>query len=331
MRASRRLAVMASWSSAHSRNRSATSSSGTWSSSPAAWVPASLLNGKNPTQSSWASFDPLEQVVVIGLGLARIADDERRSECGRRFGCPDRPDPIEEPLAVTPPAHALEQRSRNVLQREVEVGHAGGENGLDQRVVERRRVEIEKPGPADPFRHRGHQVDDRSPAARGRTVEPRARSSRSTGRGRTTRGPGRPAPPRGASRSGPPSWSTSARIDSVGARPLFAPERGDGAESAVPIASLGDLDVRPRCRGRRSRQVQQVERRDDRCPDVRGACLPRVTAVGEMATGPAPAGGSDAGTVGRPRSVGEPRRAPPDRPRAGRRPTRRRTARPCTR
>ena len=47
-----------------------------------------------------------------------------------------------------------------------------------------------------------------------------------------------------------------------GARPLRTPERGDGAESARPIAALGDLHVRPGGARARTGQVQQIERRE---------------------------------------------------------------------
>jgi hypothetical protein len=45
-----------------------------------------LLKGKNPAQSSWASVEELEQEVVVALGLAGVADDERRPEGGVGLG-----------------------------------------------------------------------------------------------------------------------------------------------------------------------------------------------------------------------------------------------------
>ena len=52
--------------------------------SPAAWVPSSLEKGKNPAQSSWASSRNCEQQVVVALGLAGVAEDERGAEGGVR-------------------------------------------------------------------------------------------------------------------------------------------------------------------------------------------------------------------------------------------------------
>ena len=67
-------------------------------------------------------------------------------------GGPDVGDAAQEALAVAPAAHAGEQRARHVLQREVEVGHAGLEDRLDQLVGQAGRVEVEQPGALDPGR-----------------------------------------------------------------------------------------------------------------------------------------------------------------------------------
>src|SRR6187551_851995 len=70
-------------------------------------------------------FDEVEQLVVVGLGLAGIADDEVAAE--RRIGLAgtDVLDAIEESLPVTPPAHPPQQRLAHVLERQVEVRHTG--------------------------------------------------------------------------------------------------------------------------------------------------------------------------------------------------------------
>ena len=53
----------------------------------------------------------LEEQVVIGLGLAGIAEDERRPEGGQRIGGTDGRDPLQEPIGVTPSPHRAHQGS----------------------------------------------------------------------------------------------------------------------------------------------------------------------------------------------------------------------------
>jgi hypothetical protein len=62
-------------------------------------------------------------------------------------------DAAQEAVAVAPAAHAGQQRARDVLQREVEVRHAGGEDGLDQLVGQPGGIEVEEPGALHPDRH----------------------------------------------------------------------------------------------------------------------------------------------------------------------------------
>ena len=94
----------------------------------------------------------LEEQVVVALGLAGVAEDERGPEGGIGIGGPDVGDAAQEALAVAPAAHAGEQRARHVLEREVEVGHTGVQDRLDQLVGEAGRVEVEEPGALDPHR-----------------------------------------------------------------------------------------------------------------------------------------------------------------------------------
>ena len=68
--------------------------------------------------------EELEQQVVVALGLARVAEDERGAEGGVGLGGPDVGDAAQEALAVAPAPHAGEMRARHVLEGEVEVGHA---------------------------------------------------------------------------------------------------------------------------------------------------------------------------------------------------------------
>ena len=98
-------------------------------------------------------LEELEQQVVVLLGLARVAEDEGGAEGGVGIGGSDVGDAAQEALAVAPAAHAGEQRAGHVLQREVEVGHAGREDGLDQLVGQPGGVQVEQPGALDPGRH----------------------------------------------------------------------------------------------------------------------------------------------------------------------------------
>src|SRR5207245_503306 len=57
-----------------------------------------------------------QQLVVVLLGLARVADDERRTEGGVRMARPDGADSLQEPVAVTPATHTAQVAPRHVLQ-----------------------------------------------------------------------------------------------------------------------------------------------------------------------------------------------------------------------
>ena len=197
---------------------------------------------RSRTSRAAACSTNAQQLVVIGLGLARVADDEVRAERGVGPAGADVVDAAQEPVAVAPPAHPAQQRLRHVLQREVEVRAPAAADHVDQTVGEVRGIQVEE---ADPRDRRG----DASRRA--------ARSSPRPGRRRpcrTTRGPARRA--RSPARR---AGSTSARIDS-GVRLRCGPrKRGDRAEAARAVAALGDLHVRPRRRRRRPGQVEQVE------------------------------------------------------------------------
>ena len=158
---------MASCSSLHSRRRSRASSGGTWSGRPAACVPSSLEKVKKPAQSSWAAAQELEEQVVVALGLAGVTEDEGGTEGGVGRGGADVADAAHEALAVAPTPHAGEERARHVLEREVEVGDAGIEDGADQLVGEAGRVQIEQPRAFDAGGHGPGERGDRRGAAGG--------------------------------------------------------------------------------------------------------------------------------------------------------------------
>ena len=109
---------------------------------------------------------------MVLLGLARVAEDERGPQGGLGSGGADGVDALEEPGRVTPTPHALDQWTRHVLQRQVEVGHAGRHDGLDERVVEGRGVEIQEPDALDPLRQVADEPDDGAlgPGARRHTI-----------------------------------------------------------------------------------------------------------------------------------------------------------------
>ena len=173
------------------------------------------------------------------------------------LGGPDVGDAAQEAVAVAPAPHAGQQRARDVLEREVEVGHAGAEHGLDQLVGQPRRIEIEQPGALDTGRHRPGQRDN------GRRPRPaRPRGPAPSGPARRRRGPGRPGRSRaaGARRRGVGQQRLDLGQDLVGGPgPLLAPERRDGAEAADAVAALGHLHVGPGGAGRRTGQLEEVE------------------------------------------------------------------------
>ena len=103
-------------------------------------------------------LDEAQQQVVIGLGLARVADDEVRAERGVGPALADVGDPLQEAVAVAPPPHPAQQRLADVLQREVEVRHVGGADRVDQLVGEVARVEVQQPHPVGAL---GDRLDER--------------------------------------------------------------------------------------------------------------------------------------------------------------------------
>ena len=136
---------------------------------------------------------------MVGLGLARVADDEVAAERRVGLAVADVGDASQEAVAVAPAPHPPQQRLADVLQRQVEVRHAGGADHVDQRVGEIARVEVQQPHPVGAL---GDGLDERHDRAR--------RRARRAGPCRTTRGPGRRARSRGR-RAGRPR----ARIDAT--------------------------------------------------------------------------------------------------------------------
>ena len=94
-------------------------------------------------------LDEAQQLVVVLLGLARVADDEVRAERGVGAQRADLLDALQVLLAVAPPPHAPHQRRGHVLERQVEVRHRPGAHQLDQLVGELGGVQVQQPHPVD--------------------------------------------------------------------------------------------------------------------------------------------------------------------------------------
>ncbi len=201
--------------------------------------------------------EEFEQEIVIALGLAGVAEDEGGAEGGVGVGRPDVVDAAEEAVAVAPAAHAGKQRARDVLQREVEVRHARGDDGLDQLIGQPRGIEIEQPGALHAGRHgAGERGDGRR--AVGNAGAP-ARSGPVTAVGGEILGDEHDLA-QGRRAVGGDAQRVDLGQHLLGRTgPLLAPERRDGAEATDAIATLGHLDVGPRGTGGGPRQFQEVE------------------------------------------------------------------------
>ena len=124
---------------------------------------------KEPGPVELGVLEEAQQQVVIGLGLTRVPDDERGPEGGLGLPPSNRLDPSQEPVAVTPPAHAPQQALGHVLQREVEVRHARGADDVDEPVVELRGIEVQQSHARHPL---GHGLDERHDGAGPADVPP---------------------------------------------------------------------------------------------------------------------------------------------------------------
>ena len=208
-------------------------------------VGAGLLGvGEEPAPVELGLLQEPQQLVVVGLGLAGVADDEAGPEGGVGLGPADGGDPLQELLAAPPAPHPAQQPSRDVLQRQVEVGHPGGDDGVDQLAGEVRRVQVQQPDPLHQLVHRLHQRDDPPPppalvpAVGGQVLGHQHRLFHPEG-----------------------GHLFQDRLEGPAA--LGAPEAGDGAEPAGPVASLGDLHIGPRPGRRGPGQVEQVHLRGE--------------------------------------------------------------------
>ena len=182
----------------------------------------------------------------------------------------------------SPSPHRRIRRSSGLLtccSERSKYGTPVSQIGVDQRVGEVARVEVQQPHAVDPFGDGPHERHDRAGAElAGHVLAVR----------REVLG----------------DEHDLARLQLVdlgqdradGAAALRPAERRDGAEPARAVAALGDLDVRPRRRRLRAGQVEQVERRrlDRADRDQRDGVAPVGAAAGTRPT-PKPATWSTSG------------------------------------
>jgi len=185
-----------------------------------------------------------QESVVVALRLTGVADDEVAAERGVGLAGPDVGDPAQEAIAVSPAPHPAQQRLADVLQREVEVRHPAVADGVDQPVAQIARVEVQQADTIGALAHGAHQRDDRP----GAELVGQVLAVRSEVLGNEHDLAGRQLVD-----------LAQDRLD--GAAALRAAERRDRAEPALPVAALGDLDVRPRRRRRRTGEVEEIQRR----------------------------------------------------------------------
>ena len=85
-----------------------------------------------------------QQLVVIFLGLARVANNEVTSERGVWAERADVGNALQESVAIAPAAHSAKVWLADMLQREVEIRHACFEHGLDEFVCEIAWIQVQK-------------------------------------------------------------------------------------------------------------------------------------------------------------------------------------------
>ena len=224
---------------------------------PAATAPSSVGRGgavlgekaKKPAQSSCGRRRGTpSSCVVVGLGLAREADDERRAERGVGLLRADAVDRGEEPVAAPPPRMRRSSGARACCSDRSKYGTTVGSSSIVETSgsCTSRRIEIEQPDAREPVRPR---------AGVEATQQRRERAGLA----------GVASVPREVLRDehdlGGAAVDELAHLvhDRLGRpRALLAAERRDRAERARAVAALGDLDVRPRRRRRGARQLEQI-------------------------------------------------------------------------
>ena len=157
---SRRRAVMASCSSVSSARRSAIEP-GRHLAVEVGGVRAVLAAvGEEPAPVEVGLLDEAQQLVVVALGLARVADDEVAAERGVGLAVADVGDAAQEAVAVAPAPHPPQQRLADVLQRQVEVRHPAVADGVDEAVGQVARVQVQQAHPVGALGDGAHERDD---------------------------------------------------------------------------------------------------------------------------------------------------------------------------
>ena len=116
---------------------------------------------KQPTRSSEASSQPLQQHFEIRFGLAGKADDEGRAQ--RQIGADLAParDALQRFFLRRRPLHALQHLGRGVLKRDVEIGQdLSVGHQRDDLVDVRIGIDVVQPHPDAEFAERAREVDE---------------------------------------------------------------------------------------------------------------------------------------------------------------------------
>ena len=100
--------------------------------------------GKETAPIQLGFFDEAQQLVVVFLGLTRVANNEVASERGVWAESADVGNALQEPVAIAPATHTAKVRLADMLQREVEIGYACFEHGLDEFVCEIAWIQVQQ-------------------------------------------------------------------------------------------------------------------------------------------------------------------------------------------
>ena len=167
----------------------------------------------------------------VRLPLSRKAEYESRPHTGQRVPVSDPSDHALEARPAPPAAHTLENRRRNVLQGEVEVGddHLRAEHRVYQLVAHPLGMEVHETQPSQPV-DSFQSAKERGKVALAGVAAPHDRVLTHQGKLRHPLG----------------DEAAGFRFD-VGrsARTQPSPHQRDGAEGAAPVAALRDLEIRP--------------------------------------------------------------------------------------
>ena len=116
---------------------------------------------KQPTRSSFASVEPVEQHLEILLGLAGEADDEGRADGEVRADLAPAADAVERLLLVGRPAHRLQHGRGGVLEGDVEIGqHLALRHQRDDLVDMRVGIDVVQAHPGAELAELAREVEE---------------------------------------------------------------------------------------------------------------------------------------------------------------------------